>query len=248
MKFKDALQHIEFELSTLVFARVIRSTCKEEHRIPHATDTTKDNAYSYYFGFATQIDLMGKARDTRIWYKKTTKTRQPIFIGPVKLESTSTIPVSRTIIMGIVDVLPKGRAFRWWIDDAEAMMYFCRFLKYQSGVKANSSHLYHQLALKGPYNDDLWALLKLLLFGDVLSFVKESGPEAQRDRHPVTKTNYTFQRGYTIRETPGRFVLAVSLMARDVTIYDRYVTLMNVKGYTNTLDITVSEATSMISR
>tara|TARA_Y100000748_G_scaffold215949_1_gene181219 strand:+ start:4100 stop:4894 length:795 start_codon:yes stop_codon:yes gene_type:complete len=248
MKFKDALQHFDFELNTLVFARVIRSTCKEEHRQTSVTDATKDDAYSYYYGFATQLDLMGKSRDVRIWFKKTTKTSNSVYIGPVQLQSTNTIPPPRTIIMGIVNILPKGRAFQWWVDDAGAMLYFCRFLKYQSGVKANSSHLYNQLALKGTYHDELWALLKLLLFGDVLSFVKESGPEEERVRHPVLKSNYTYKRGYSIRETPARFVLAVSLMAQDTTIYDRYVTLMKVKGYTNSLDVSVPELESLLSR
>lgn len=248
MKFKDALQRFDHELSTLVFARVIRSTCKDEHRQHSVADATTDDAYSYYYGFATQLDLMGKSRDIRIWFKKTTKTSNSVFIGPVQLQSTNTIPPPRSIIMGVIDILPKGRAFKWWIDDAEAMLYFCRFLKYQTGVKPNSSHLYNQLALKGTYHDDLWALLKLLLFGDVLSFVKESGPEEDRVRHPVLKSSYTYKRGYSIRETPARFVMAVSLMARDVTIYDRYVTLLKVKGYTNTLDVSVEEMESLLSR
>lgn len=238
MKFKNALQQLHNELNSLVFARVIRPICKDEHKL-------HDGSYSYYYGFATEVDLLGKNKDNRIWFKKTTKKDgAPIYIGPVALHASKSMPPARSIIVGIIDILPKGRAFRWWIDDVQPLLYFCRYLKYQSGVKPNSAHLYQQLALKDTtYHDELWAMLKLLLFGDVLSFVKESGPVEQRARHPVVKADtYTFKKGYTLRETPARFVLGVSLLTRDMSIYDRYVTLLHVKGYTNTLDITPTEA------
>ena len=47
-EIQDALQRFDHELSTLVFARVIRSTCKDEHRQHSVADATTDDAYSYY--------------------------------------------------------------------------------------------------------------------------------------------------------------------------------------------------------
>lgn len=230
MKFKKAMQAIDHELSTLVFARVIKVHVKEEDAISTATKGT-DASYSYYYGFATEINLLGRSQSNRIWFKKNTKTGRDVFLGPVTLKATNKIPPPRTILVGKVDYLPKGRAFQWWLDDANALLQFCRLVRYQNKVKQQSAYLYQQLKLPDPHHDGLWAMAKLLIFGDILSFVLESGEKEHRIKHPVEKNEYTYKRGFSIRESPGRFVLAMTLFSRDVSIYDRYMTLLKIKGY-----------------
>jgi hypothetical protein len=232
MKFKKAIQTIDFELNTLVFARVIKTQTKEEHAIPTAPTGT-DASYSYYYGFATEINLLGRSQSNRIWFKKNTKTHREVFLGPVTLKASDKIPAVRTIVVGVVDYLPKGRAFTWWLDDANALLQFCRLVRYQNKCKQQSAYLYRQLKLPNPYHDGLWAMAKLLIFGDILSFVLESGKEEDRAKHPVEKDSYTYKRGYCLRESPGRFVLATTLFSRDVSIYDRYMTLLKSKGYSS---------------
>ena len=229
MKFKKAIQAIDYELNTLVFARVIKAHVKEEHAISTATKGT-DASYSYYYGFATEINLLGRSQSNRIWFKKNTKTHREVFLGPVALKATDKIPAPRTIVVGVVDYLPKGRAFQWWLDDANALLQFCRLVRYQNKLKQQSAYLYRQLKLPDPHHDGLWAMAKLLIFGDILSFVLES-EEKHRIKHPVEKDGYTYKRGFYIRESPGRFVLAMTLFSRDVSIYDRYMTLLKSKKY-----------------
>lgn len=226
MKFKTAIQNIDFELNQLVFSRVFRTHTKEEHRCKPDND---ENSFSYYYGFSTEINLFGKSQSHRIWFKKNTKTRQPVYFGPVALYATTKIPLSKTILVGVVDVSPKGRSYRWWIDDAFAILQFCRFVRYQNGLKHHSALFYRQLKLQGEYHDELWALAKLLLFGDIMSFLEPK-------KHPVEKNQYAFKEGYAIRLDPAKFVLATTLFARDITIYDRYMTLLERrKQYDNTL-------------
>ena len=73
-------------------------------------------------------------------------------------------------------------------------------------------------------------MAKLLIFGDILSFVLESGEKEHRIKHPVEKNEYTQARIFHPR-IPGRFVLAMTLFSRDVSTYDRYLTLLKIKGY-----------------
>lgn len=236
MKFKTAIQTIDHELNTLVFARVTRTHTKEEHAIPTAASGT-DASYSYYYGFATEINLLGRSQSNRIWFKKNTKTQRPVFLGPVALHSTDRIPQARDVVVGVVDYLPKGRAFTWWLDDANALLHFCRLVRYQNKVKQQSAYLYRQLKLPPPHHDGLWAMTKLLIFGDILSFVLESGKPDGRIKHPVEKEDYTYKRGYSLSETPGRFVLGMTLFSQDVSIYDRYMTLLTSKGFSSAKEL-----------
>jgi hypothetical protein len=75
-------------------------------------------------------------------------------------------------------------------------------------------------------------MTRLLVSGDVQSFVNMLKPEAKRERHPVRKTGYTFDRLYRLPnsdQNPVQFIFFTCVLARSPELYDRFVNLLRAQ-------------------
>lgn len=214
MKFN--LDQVKQELSGLVFARVLK--------VVEVTDS------EHYFAFADQLTL--KTTTTiRIFFQKTSR-RDFIHIGPVRYGGTDEVKVQkRDVVVGEIEVLPKGPSFKWWISGATSLFNFTKYIHRQFTPKKNSSVLYQQLKMPNE-SDDLWALF-LLVTGDVVDFVNEK-TGTNRIRHPTKRLNqYQHQKGFKLSRPIEDFVFLSTLFSRQVEIFEQFKALCEKRNVTS---------------
>ena len=155
-----------------------------------ATIPREDTDSGYYHFMATSIKNEENNSKTRVWCKKTTMagTSLPLRIGPVMFSTTDPDYVvrARDIIVGkIVErkqpkqqeggasstKKPRTRyELVSWYPQAKALLEFYDVLV--NGTKHTESQLAHKLRIynNNEANDDLWAVMRLVMFGNVAVF------------------------------------------------------------------------------
>ena len=209
MKFN--LDQLKAELGVLVFARVLKVV---------------DVPPTHYYAFADKLTLTSHRANTRIFFQKT-KRRDCIHVGPVRYEGKEEAK-PRDIVCGVVELLPKGPTFTWWISGASSLFHFTQYIHRQFTPKKHSKVLYQQLELPNQ-SDDLWALF-LLVSGDVIDFVSEKLGK-NRIRHPAKRLNqYQQKKGFELSRPVEEFVFCATLFAREAEIFEQFKTLCEKKG------------------
>ena len=210
MKFN--LEQLKAELGVLVFARVLKVVA-----VPPG----------HYYGFADKLTLTGHRTSTRIFFQQTKKRKECMHIGPVQFKCAEEAK-EKDIVCGVVELLPKGPAYTWWISGASSIFHFAQYIQRQFTPKKHSSVLYKQLAM--PDNsDDLWALF-LLVSGNVIDFVHEKRGTNQI-RHPTKRLNqYQQKKGFDLKRPVEDFVFLATMFCREVEIFNQFKVLCDKKG------------------
>lgn len=104
----------------------------------------------------------------RLWFQQTTRAREPVFFGPVRVDATRAIPAVDDVIMGQVLTGKDGkqRLVKWYIT-VNALQHLSHLST--AGTNKHEMQLLHDLRTSA--NDDIWALCRLVLFGNIEIFV-----------------------------------------------------------------------------
>ena len=208
MKFN--LDQLKTELNGLVFARVLK--------------VVDVNDGDHYYAFADQLHMASTS--IRIFFQKTSR-RDTIYVGPVYYRGTEGKVQKKDVVVGEIEVLPKGPSFKWWLPGATSLFNFTKYIHRQFTPKKNSSVLYKQLEMPNR-SDDLWALF-LLMTGDVIDFVHEK-TGTNRIRHPTKRLNqYQRQKGFELSRPVEDFVFLSALFSRQAEIFQQFRTLCEKK-------------------
>ena len=233
-----AIYQILQEMNGYAFAKVTRVQVNPEHTL--GEDGT-DKRVTHFFGFATEMGPSAKRKVQSIWFKKA-NLRPVIYLGPVvynsqQVNTMSELPKRGQMLFGKTSETEKGLAYEWCILGALPLFNFVRMLKYGTRLSKISGRLYTDVTLQQRHPDDpddaLYALTRLLVTGDVQSFVNMFKPEGKRERHPVRKSGYTYDRLYTLptsTDDPVHFVFFACVLARSPALYDRFVTLLGAQA------------------
>lgn len=227
------LTQVIHELDTIVFARVtgIRGKDKVDFGGPDPpVGMSATDDVVHFYGFAKCL-----SSSDSIWFKKLTHVTSlgnpGMFIGPVQYQPSVTrfcdLPKRHTLVAGKVMDSGKGPMFTWWVHNAEPLYAFYRTMRATS-MRVSGS-LYRELALHdqgGQGRDDLWALARVLVAGDLACVLSSMIPPSKRDMHPLHKDGYVRQRGLQLAMTPVQFVWHASEFARDTTIFKRFLNLL----------------------
>ena len=123
MKFN--LEQLKAELGVLVFARVLKVVA-----VPPG----------HYYGFADKLTLTGHRTSTRIFFQQTKKRKECMHIGPVQFKCAGEAR-EKDIVCGVVELLPKGPAYTWWISGASSIFHFAQYIQRQFTPKKHSAKL-----------------------------------------------------------------------------------------------------------
>lgn len=178
-----------------VFARI-----EHEPMVPESAIDTTTGAVTHYYGEAMEVALSGTARPRKFWFKKKTRAFRGVEIGPARVQRVRDsdeqpyIPAVGSLILGEVaeevqavstissDESSRYRRvgnrryyFKWWHGPAAPVFRLVEVLRAGSGSESLETI---KKSLSLPWQDrgreDLWALVKLVLLGDVATFVKQS--------------------------------------------------------------------------
>ena len=232
-----AIYQILQEMGGFAFAKVSRVQVKPEHTIG---DDGTDKQVTHFFGFANEIGPNSNRKSQSIWFKKA-NLRPQIYMGAVKFRGSmankmSELPKRGQMLFGKTTETDKGLAYEWCIHGALPLFNFMRMLQYGTRLAKSSGRLYKDVGLPDDECDDsLYAMTRLLISGDVQSFVNMFKPEGKRERHPVRKTGYTYDRLYKLpnsTEDPVHFVFFACVLVRSPELYDRFVKLLQTQKAT----------------
>jgi hypothetical protein len=137
----------------------------------------------------------------RAWFQQSKAAQRPVTFGPVTLSPPSGPPKPGDVLMGAYD----GKRFTGWFDDAKPMRELAR-------VCYNGTHK-REFQLLGDMRtnvDDVWALCRLVMFGNVRVFA---------DAH-LDKTNMN------LGMPPLEFVHETSTALCDPTVWDAFVAIV----------------------
>ena len=231
-----AIQQVlsELEGSGYMFAKISRVQVKAEHTIG---EDGSDKQVTHFFGFANEVGANNKRKPKSIWFKKA-NLRHHIFMGPVKYtgymaNTVSSLPKRGQMLFGKTAESEKGLTYLWCIHGALGLFNFMRMLQYGTRLSKSSARLYKEVNLSTSEADDsLYAMTRLLVSGDVQSFVDMLKPEAKRERHPIRKKEYTYDRLYNLPnsdQNPVEFIFLACVLARSLELYDRFVNLLQAQ-------------------
>ena len=202
------------------FARVTRTEAKEEHRLPSPSASSSTPSYSHYYGFARGVE----GDRSTIWFKMAShlSNSQGMFLGPVTHKPLPSIPPRKNeILFGKVVESSKGKMFEWWVSEATPFKTLCEILRHGTRQTRQSRRLYEQLRLERTLNgthDDLYLLVRLLVFADTQVMVRQLCAEKAREKHPIEKQ----KRGYEIEFHPVEFVYFTAKLCMCPAIYDQF--------------------------
>ena len=203
--FEDARSTLFHTLSKWTFGTVIRQSV-----VPDGCVVKRDDGSQYvshYFTTAEKLILLNndrrKGRYVRpqvetIWVKKRSRMRKGLWLGPVQLaEKSDRLPRMGDIIVGElmeaereVGVSKKGsdkqrvrtqkKVYQWWHGDARCLWELANITL--NGTTKTEQELRSILVTSDEY-DDVWALARLILFGNVQCFVNSTNlPPNERMR------------------------------------------------------------------
>ena len=128
--------------------------------------TRPDRDKPYFHGTITAADK------TRVWFQQTNGARRPMTIGPLTHEPPTFQhpPRAGDVLMGKVDVSAQGERHKArltsWYSDAKPMRALAKVCTV--GTVKHEMQLLGDM--RGSCNDDVWALCRLVLFGNVKAF------------------------------------------------------------------------------
>jgi hypothetical protein len=219
------LPQVGRELHTLTFARVtgLRQGSRDLLGAAPPPGVTEDGPLTHYYGFAKLLRGSGS-----VWFKKLTHVRSAgrpgLFIGPVRLRRSAgcwrDLPRRGTLICGRTVDSARGPVFEWWCHDAEPLYALCRLVN--AGHMRASASLYRELELPDPAPDDMWALARLLVAGDLGTVADQLRPPRRRDMHPTRRGAHTRARGLALGYAPVEFVWHAAELARCPELLRRF--------------------------
>ena len=116
----------------------------------------------YYHGYV-------KTDRGRAWFQQSRRGRRVLNFGPLELVPTETRPRTGDIVMGRLDSEPRGSKLVGWYLGASALKHFYDVCV--NGTRKCESQLLGTMGL--PDDDRVWALCRLLMFGNVGVFARE---------------------------------------------------------------------------
>ena len=205
------------------FARVTRIEAKAEHRTSGEGAQSK---YSHYYGFARSID----GDRSIVWFKMANHLGKSngLFMGPVTHKpSADSPPHKNEIVFGKVVKSAKGKMFEWWVSEATPFHALYEILRHGTRQARSSRRLYEQLRLNHSLNatpDDLYLMVRLLVFADTQVIVRQLCSEEARERHPVEGQT----RGFKIDFHPIEFAYFVAKLCMCPAIYEHVLRAVDI--------------------
>lgn len=217
--FDAARMELYTQLSSYVFVRLPRRAAVPPERAGEAQN-------GYYHGVAHCLTPEGS--NGRVWYQKTAMAQRPIHVGPLTVQPPSPddpyVPLAGDVFMGKT-VPPHSGAQRRggegekndrlvnWVPFADP--WFHLFNLVCNGTAKTEDALAHELRVRtktGP--DDVWALARLVLFGNVRVFADEHKGSVDK-KGPMR-----------LSMPPLHFVHACATSLRDESIWTEFVKLV----------------------
>jgi hypothetical protein len=217
--FDAARMELYTQLSSYVFVRLPRRAAVPPER-------TGESQNGYYHGVAHCLTPEGS--NGRVWYQKTAMAQRPIHVGPLTVQPPSPddpyVPLAGDVFMGKT-VPPHSGAQRRggegekndrlvnWVPFADP--WFHLFNLVCNGTAKTEDALAHELRVRsktGP--DDVWALARLVLFGNVRVFADEHKGSVDK-KGPMR-----------LSMPPLHFVHACATSLRDESIWTEFVKLV----------------------
>jgi len=175
--FDVARGNLYAQVCDFTFGKVVRD-CKvpEDAREPHSENGK--SVVTHYHGIAQSIRFADDDPALgRIWFKKGTASYNAFILGPVeiKLPDEFHIPAAGDILMGkTVENKQQatgrvGLRYGRWYPSMNALCSLFRMVR--CGTSKTEAQLSHELRLpNGEHRDQLWAIARLILFGNVQVF------------------------------------------------------------------------------
>lgn len=144
---------------------------------------------THFFGTAvetppTVAPSRRRGRGRRVWFKQAARKTSAVAVGPAELlpQSKSRVPVPGDVIVGHTQANDRGRGglrYAWWNGAAKPLWHLARLV--QCGTEVDEEDLRDMLtAWDG--REDMWAVARLVLFGNVQCFA-----EMHNDPHGATR-------------------------------------------------------------
>lgn len=193
--FTNARRELYTQLSRYTFGKVVRCTVPLDGQMRVGDQVT----VTYFHGLATKLEhrpLAPGSRPTKLWFKKPPPDAQqrPLILGPLQLDAADDqyVPRPGDVIMG--NVVPSDGArrnpkeprdsrdgagvpesndrFTFWHPHAACLEYLLNFL--YNGTALPELQLAHELrSRRKGAEDDVWAVARLILFGNVAAFAQQ---------------------------------------------------------------------------
>lgn len=156
-----------------------------------------DTSTSYFHGVV-------KTPRGRAWFQQTKSARRPKTFGPITVPTTHEKPKVGDVLMGKLDTADKARLLNWH-GDAKAMRELSNVC-----LNGTSKCEFQLLADMRTTHDDIWALCRLVMFGNVQVFA---------DAYLDNKT-------MNLSKTPLKFVYETSTSLCDPGVWDAFVKIV----------------------
>lgn len=153
----------------------------------------------YYHGYV-------KTPRGRAWFQQSKRGRKPLRVGPIELHSDSQKPRIGDLMMGRWESCDRGNRFIHWYTNAKHLKEF-----YHVCVNGTHKREFQLMETLRGDDDSVWALSRLLLFGNVRAFA---------DQHHGT--NSTMKLKMSVVE----FIHQTSESLRDPSIWDEFVRMV----------------------
>jgi hypothetical protein len=192
--FDDARNTLASMLDGWVFGRVMREVKRPDICKP------------YFHG------MIVTSKKERIWFQQSNRARTSLQIGPITIQPSDEVPHAGDVLMGRMDTSTQGerhksRLMSWYTHTQQLQMLTKVCLE---GTHKHEMQLMSEM--RTPSNDDVWALCRLVLFGNIRAFA---------DAHRGKRSGIM-----KLSTTPLEFVYSTAETLGDETIWDAFLTLV----------------------
>jgi len=150
-------------------------------------------------------------KKARVWFQETNCARTSLRIGPIIMRASTEVPRAGDVIMGREETSTQGERRKsrltTWYANAQPLQMLARVCL--EGTYKNEMQLMGEM--RSASNDDVWALCRLVLFGNIRAFADAHGGK---------------RGGMKLSTTPLEFVHYAAETLGDETIWDAFVALV----------------------
>lgn len=158
-----------------------------------------DPENDYYHGYV-------KTPRGRAWFQQSKRGRKPLRVGPIEIHSGSQKPRTGDLMIGRCESGDRGNRFIHWYTNVKHLKEF-----YHVCVNGTHKREFQLMETLRGDDDSVWALSRLLLFGNVRAFA---------DQHHGTNSTMKLEKSVV------EFIHQTSESLRDPSIWDEFVRLV----------------------
>ena len=206
--FSRARQVVADLFDNLVFATVMQPCT-----IPDSA-YAEDGSVTHYFGTADERSPLQKGTRRRVWFQRGSRMHDGFWVGPASVMEPADMPQTGDMLVGIAVNNEKpsksgrmfgGLRYESWQAGAKPAWELARLVN--AGTSASESSLRPILKTKtAGGEDEIWAIARLILFGNIAAF----NPDGK---------------DMVLRKSPVSFVHECSVRFSDPSIWMRYLQL-----------------------